>query len=60
MLNVSDLVFQRLRDLAKQYKSEGVPVGGVGIQGHIRNIDVNTIKVCRVDYIKVNVYQSSS
>jgi len=38
-------LFQRLRDLGLQYLNESVPIGGIGIQGHIHNVDVMTIKV---------------
>lgn len=41
--------------MAKQYKSEGVPIGAVGIQGHIRGLDVNTIKVSSVLHLVVSI-----
>ncbi|XP_053402803.1 anti-sigma-I factor RsgI6-like [Mercenaria mercenaria] len=33
-----------LKDTAVRYKKAGVPVGGLGVQGHMHNIDINVIE----------------
>lgn len=35
---------QAMKDTAVKYKKAGVPIGGIGVQGHMHGIDVHVIK----------------
>ena len=37
--------FQAIRDQGKRFLKAGVPIGGIGLQSHMHNIDVTNIKV---------------